>query len=1202
MSTNGSSMPNSPTPQQAAAIAARGNVLVSAGAGAGKTRTLVDRCLDWLLDEENPGSIDQILMVTFTEAAAAEMRHRLRDRLEAVQANEPSQHLAEQLALLDTAWICTLHSFCFTLVREHFYSLGLDPQTIVLPDERAKLLARQALDLVLQHSYSGETPAARAIQDAVQALGGESDTAARLLVMRLHHYSQTLPEPDAWFDAQIAGFQKGSPERWREWLMEAVENFRQTWLPLLQEEQKENSCAQRCLEVLAALPAKPARAEFAAALESLGIAETDFKPKQRKPLETLFAEAGFLRTVCAEKNGDPLAQDWNWSAPSMLALLDLTRQFGEAYRVAKRDAAGLDFHDLEQFALRLLREANTGQPSGIALRWRERLRLVFVDEFQDINGAQDAIIQALGRADGEGTRFLVGDIKQSIYRFRLADPRIFLRYQRQWETQSGASVLVLSENFRSQAGILDFVNAVFAALMRPELGGLLYDEKARLRSGLGAGISSTGYSPGGTPGDATGTVALPRKLSVATTNPAAPCVELLLRCTGRAGVDDSGGETADGEQLSGTAFEARLVGRRLLELKEQPVSLPGKPSRSAEWADMVILLRAPRNKVEAYVKEFARLGIPLEAARGGFYEALEVRDLLSLLQILDNPSQDVPLLCVLRSPLVGLTADELASIRLAQRPGHFWTAFLRWTQANPDHERAANFLKRFRSWRRLSRMAGVSQLLETIVAESGFSEIVSGRPGAAANVSRLIYLTRQFDGFRGEGLYRFLQFIDAQRDNEIETEPAGRPARDSVRLMSIHQSKGLEFPIVALPDLGKRFNLDDTRGRVILDEKFGLCPQVKPPGHYQFYPSLPHWLAQRRQRRETYGEEMRLLYVAMTRAAGRLILCGSARESAIEGKWTAAAARGLGVPEILAAGSVLDWLGAWLLTQAGPDALNVSGGNSLLSWKIIDDNEPLTAPEKEAILPGSPEADLEVLRQSRSLAEWHYPFSEAIRRAAKTTVTALRRSMENEDGEESELFFGRPAWTRESQASSSLSAAEIGSAHHTFLESVSLGAAETVGKLEAEAARMREEGILTGAEAACLDFKALARFWQTEVGRKILENREQVRRELPFTARFSPAELGRAADSVETSTELTGEFIIVQGVVDLAVFLPREIWLLDFKTDHFALEELDGKIAEYRPQLDLYARALARIYGIPVSWRWLHFLAIGRTVELRACA
>ena len=1192
-----------PTPQQQAAIAARGNVLVVAGAGAGKTRTLVDRCLAWLLDAQNPGSMDQILMVTFTEAAAAEMRQRLRTRLEAVQAADPSPHIAEQLALLETAWICTLHSFCFRLVREHFYTLGLDPQLIVLPEERAQLLARQALDSVLQQNYSRQTAQARAIQETIQSLGGDSDAAARALVLRLHHYAQTLPNPDAWFESQAAQFEQSPPGPWRDWLMAELESCRRSWLPVLRAQPAENPCAQQCAAALDRLPEKPSRAEFAAALEAIFQAAAGNKPKWRKPVEDILDDARFLRSVCAAGETDPLAEDWNWCAPAMLALLDLTRQFGQAYGAAKRDAGGIDFHDLEQFALQLLRDRETGQPGEIAAHWRAKLRLIFVDEFQDINRAQEAILCALGREDAEGNRFLVGDIKQSIYRFRLADPRIFLQYQRAWETQPGARVISLSDNFRSHPGILDFVNAVFATLMRRELGGIEYDDQARLRFGnpeeraLGAAAGQLHSAE------------------------SAPRVELLLRRIGRDPDEDGVAETSESETISDTEKEARLVGRRLLELKDQELALPGQPPRRATWSDMVILLRSPRHKAEAYVKEFARLGVPLAAVRGGFYESLEVRDLLSLLEVLDNPSQDLPLLGVLRSPLAGLTADELAAIRLAQRPGRFWAALLRWRQAHPEHERVHTFLQRFRAWRRLSRLAGVSQLLEKVVEETGFGQYPGSAPDgvqAAANVSRLIHLTRQFDGFRGEGLYRFLQFVQAQQENELDAEPAGQPLRDAVRLMSIHQSKGLEFPIVALADLGKRFNLEDARGRVILDEEFGLCPQVKPPGLSQFYPSLPHWLAQRRQKRDTLGEELRLLYVALTRAADRLILCGSARRKTIAEKWPQAAERGLGAAEILAGRSFLDWLGAWLVLEFGPDAPAQSGGNSLLTWKIIDEQEPAAAPRQEEAPPAPPSRDAEerFLRQGRAALQWRYGFEEATRRAAKTSVSALRRLLAEEEDDESELLFTPPpdpggerrasAWSAAEtvaaqqrrptgeRRSGPLSAAEAGSAHHAFLERVALAETGSAARLQEEAARLRREGSLSEAQAACLDFKALAAFWQSEVGRQLLAQGENVRREVAFTARFSPSEL----EELQGGGDDGDEFVIVQGVMDLAVIMPEEIWVLDFKTDHFAEQELEAKVREYRPQLTLYARAIARIYGLPVTRRWLHFFAIGRTVEL----
>jgi ATP-dependent helicase/nuclease subunit A len=1197
-----------PTPQQQDAIAARGNVLVVAGAGAGKTRTLVDRCLAWLLDAENPGSIDQILMVTFTEAAAAEMRQRLRAALEAVHAARPTARVAEQLALLETAWICTLHSFCFRLVREHFYTLGLDPQLIVLPEERAQLLARQALDSVLEQNYSRDTAPARAIQDTIQSLGGDSDMAARALVLRLHHYAQTLPDPAAWFETQAALFQQAPPGPWPGWLLAELKNCRRAWLPVLRAQPADNACARQCAAALERLPQNPSRAEFAAALEAISQAAADSKPKSRKPLDNILAEARFLRSVCAVEKSDPLAEDWEWSAPAMLALLDLTRQFGQAYRAAKRDAGGIDFHDLEQFALQLLRDPQTGRPGPVAAHWRARLRLIFVDEFQDINRAQEAILCALGGEGAEANRFLVGDIKQSIYRFRLADPRIFLDYQREWEKQPRARVIWLSDNFRSRPGILEFVNSVFAALMRRELGGIEYDAQARLRFGNREHSSHSSHTSHTSHPD----------ILAAQQPHSAPRVELLLRRLGRDPEEESPAETSDAEPVSDTELEARLVGRRFMELKDQEIALPGQPLRRAAWSDMVILLRSPRNKAEAYVKEFGRLGVPLAAVRGGFYESLEVRDLLSLLQVLDNPSQDLPLLGVLRSPLAGLTANELAAIRLAKRPGHFWAALLRWDEAHPEHERVHGFLQRFRAWRRLSRLSGVSALLEKIVEETGFDQWMAGVPDAAqrtANVSRLIHLTRQFDGFRGEGLYRFLQFVQAQQENELEVEPAGQPLRDAVRLMSIHQSKGLEFPIVALADLGKRFNLDDTRGRVILDEELGLCPQVKPPGFSQFYPSLPHWLAQRRQKRETLGEELRLLYVALTRAADRLILCGSARRKTISDKWPQAAERGLGAPEILAGRSFLDWLGAWLALQFGPDALAQSGGNSLLAWHIIDEQEPQEDRAGGPALQGAPpppDAAERLLRESQASLEWRYGHEEATRRAAKTSVSALRRLLSEEEEESELLFTPPPEFLRERRAGA-LPAAEIGSAHHAFLERVELAETGSAARLREEAARLRREGCLTEAQAACLDFKALAAFWQSEVGRQLLSERENVRREVAFTARFSPSELDelrRASppcrlqqsairnpqSAIESSA--ADEFVIVQGVMDLAVVRPEEIWVLDFKTDHFAEDELDAKVRLYRPQLSLYARAIARIYARPVTRRWLHFFAAGRTVEL----
>jgi ATP-dependent helicase/nuclease subunit A len=1178
-----------PTPQQQQAISARGNVLVVAGAGAGKTQTVVDRCLAWLLDESNPGSIDQILMVTFTQAAAAEMRQRLRQNLEAAQARlsktgSPSFRMAEQLALLDTAHICTLHSFCFHLVSRHFYELGLDPRAFVLPEERARLLERQSLDVILDKTYAGDSPSALAIQKLIQAQGGDWDLPVRELILRLHNYSQTLRDPAAWFACQTALFQQPEPTAWLRWLMDELSAWRQSWLRVLQAQPAENKNAAQCAQALAALPEHPQRSQFAAALVAIAQADAEWprpKARWRDPIEKIFDEAEFLRSVSVVGEADPLAEDWQWTRPSMLALLDLAGQFGRAFQDAKRQEGGIDYHDLEQFALRLL--WNNGRPSGIAEYWRNKLRLIFVDEYQDINEAQEAIIQALGREGPGANRFLVGDVKQSIYGFRLADPRIFTKYHDEWSSDPHAKVIPLTENFRSHEAILDFVNAMFTGLMRKETGGVDYDADARLLFGNAAA-----------------------RAHLSARNASAPPVELHLRRLGGDEIDAQSRDTPDSTTVA--EKEARLVGRRLLELKNQRTLLFDRAGEQheARWSDMVILLRSPRHKIEAYVKEFARLGIPLSATRGGFYESLEVRDLLGLMQVLDNPLQDLPLLGVLRSPLVGLTSDELALIRLAQERGRFWNALLQWHKTtalrSAHYGKVQEFLQRFAEWRRLSRQSAVSHCLEFVIDQTHYGDWLATQERGEqkrANVERLLQLTRQFDAYEGESLYHFLRFVEAQQESEVAVEPAATPAADAVRLMSIHQSKGSEFPIVVVADLGKIFNFSDLHQRIILDEEYGLSPQIQPPETPQFYPSLPYWLAQRRQKRKILGEEMRLLYVAMTRAAQRLILVGTIGKNSLEKKWPLLVQQARDEAEILACRNYLDWLGPWLLRTAGPTALAASGQHALLSWTLSDESDPRLADPGDADQPSPPEIKppQDIPPELRDRLSWRYPFRSETLRPAKTSVTTIRRQIADADGEESFPLFAPSRAREERQQPGRLSAAEIGLAHHSFLQWVSLDKVQTAASLQAEAARLAQQNLLTPDQIGSLDFDALAAFWHSEPGKQLLSQSSHLEREFAFTSRFSAADL-QMLGCTEFADVGASEFVVVQGVMDLVALLPGEIWLLDFKTDRFPANRLEEKISAYRPQLALYALALERIHRRPVTKRWLHFLSLRHTALL----
>jgi ATP-dependent helicase/nuclease subunit A len=1172
------------TPNQRQAVAARGNVLVMAGAGTGKTRTLIARCLDCL--ERERASLDELLIVTFTEAAAAELRQRLRKSLEEKNAASPDEHFwPEQIARFDLAHIGTLHSFCLRLVREHFYELGLDPQLAILDEGEARQLAAEILDEQFNSHYEGEDKFSLAVQDLIKIHGGGRDEKIRALILRLHHYSQTRPDAAGWLAEQIQIFSAAEPMEWQRWLLAAIEDWRDEWLPVLEILKGGNEKAAELAGILSRLDNGLARGFAAEVLEQILSADGNWPAKRktilRQPLEDLFDEAAFLAALAPVKNGsDPLAEDWTWVRSHMETLLRLAREFAGKFSERKQADGVLDFHDLEQFALKLLWDFGDNQPTATAESWRKKLRFIFVDEYQDINAAQDKIIAALSR-DGDGAnRFLVGDVKQSIYRFRLADPRIFRDYARDWRGKSGQTI-PLADNFRSRESLLNLVNSVFSLLMREEIGGVNYDDAAKLKFGD------------------------PKKRGdFSAERDSAPRAELLLRL--KAGRNESP-ESDDESGLNGLADleesekEARLVARHLKKLVAEKHKIwddEKKVFRAVEWRDMAILLRAPSGKAEIFAKQFDHAGIPLVVERGGFYDSSEVLDLLGVLQLLDNPLQDVPVIAVLRSPLVGLSLDELAEIRLVT-DGHFWFALnqAKSPKSKVQSETRAKieqFLERFQRWRKLAQQSSLSQCLELILAETHYDDWLKSRPRGAhrhANVQRFLNLAEKFDQFQRQGLFRFLKFIEAQREAEVEPEVSPVADENAVRLMSIHQSKGLEFPVVVLPDLAKNFNEQDLHGEIIFDEEFGLCPKVKPPSSGRRYPSLPYWLAQRHQRREQAGEELRLLYVALTRARDTLILTGSISANKWEKLWREPVA---GTPQkILAAKSYADWLGLWFAQQPGTSSA-LSGDLPHLRWRIVDDAELMeskadgrrpTAEAKPA------ELDDKILQRLRQTLIWSYGFGAATQRAAKSSVTALRRQAADELDDEGAPAFNFQFSEKRFAKNPKLNAADAGTAHHKFLQHFAL---EKTGELAAEAERLVREGYLSADESAVLDLAALAAFWNSPLGKKITANAANVRRELPFTAKFSPADLDRILGRT-TEAGLENEFVVVQGVADLVVLLPQETWLVDFKTDAMRAGELADKVKIYSPQLKLYALALEKVYMRPVKDCRLHFLSLQRS-------
>ena len=502
------------------------------------------------------------------------------------------------------------------------------------------------------------------------------------------------------------------------------------------------------------------------------------------------------------------------------------------------------------------------------------------------------------------------------------------------------------------------------------------------------------------------------------------------------------------------------------------------------------------------------------------------------------------------------------------------------------------FLKRFGRWRRMGRDASIGQRLETILAETHYLDWLAAHttnPQRAAqclaNVCRLLTLARQFDPFQRQGVARFLKFVEAQR-----AVPGREPMAaggGAVQLLSIHRSKGLEYPVVVVPDLGKRFNFDDFKADILLHERFGLCPRIKPPHAGQRYPSLTHWLYTRHERSELLGEEVRLLYVAMTRARDTLLLVGTATRKRATELWPEIESS---PEELLGASSMLEWLGPWFTRRAPASWTNEERGeNELFSWRIYSAEEAAVSPEADVT--EAPRA-WDFTGHDELLA-WKYPFDAATHEAGKTSVSVLRRKLAESAEEARPWPSTRPAARL---MSGELSATEAGTAHHTLLEFATLENLTTEAGARAEAELLVAAGVLSEAEARRLNVRGLAQFWSSDLGRELLAAGTALRRELPFTARFTADEL--RALGLSTTALAGDEFVVVQGVADMAVIWPDEIWLLDFKTDDLAPEDAAARANEYKPQLHAYSAALGKIYSRNVTRRWLHFLAPGVTVEV----
>jgi ATP-dependent helicase/nuclease subunit A len=1201
------------TKEQLMAINTRGsNLLVSAAAGTGKTAVLVARIISLISNEQHPVDIDRLLVVTFTNAAAAEIRSRINEAInDKLSENPHSRHLRRQSNLLNRSSISTLHSFCLNVLRQYFHRVGLDPAVRVADEDEAALLRTAACDELFERCYDSRDNTAFTM--LVDCYGGaRDDSALQDMVLRLYDFARSTPDPQGWLHSAAAAFclsprtgmedlpwagilkqfiacelgavlqmiksamhlssRPGGPAAY----LETLQN------DLGQVQRLEHYCNcqwEELQEAFGNLTFAPLSRVGKEVDEELKNQVRTLREKARKKM------TGLASTFFSRSPAEYLAEI-NLIAPLIKELAQLVLDFEEIYRQAKSSRGLVDFSDLEHYALQILGLpcAGTGRltPSDIALEFREQFVEVLIDEYQDINAVQEAILMLVSR-QGEAmpNLFMVGDVKQSIYRFRLAEPGLFLAKQKSYisltgdrfkenemscsETclpvcrlpapvarQAGAGtgrraphrqgvqagkVISLTRNFRSQKNVIDGVNYIFRQIMTPGAGEIAYDGEAELI--YGADFLREGKV---------------RLLE--------DTVELHLLHHGQDMSPSEEAPAEDGEDRSEESFEelevqqveARFIAMRIREM----VKKSRQEYLHLAYRDIVVLMRSTIEAAGIFLEEFGKMGVPAYAeASGGYFQATEMKTILSLLTVIDNPRQDIPLAGVLRSALVGASAEELAQIRLCQKDGDFFDAVVAAAKENPGRlpAKLTAFLTQLDHWRTMSRRGRLPDLIWDIYRQTGYYDYAGGLPGGAqrqANLRALHDRACQYEATTFRGLFRFLKFIErlAQHNRDLGMARALGENENVVRIMSIHKSKGLEFPVVFIAGLGRQFNFQDLNKNVLLHRDLGLGPQLVDINARVSYPTLPKLAVKARLKLETLAEELRILYVAMTRAQEKLILVGSVRdlEKAAE-KWCSVLEikeQQLPDSQLTAARTFLDWLGAALARHRDGEPLRRAAGCNFGLNVLNDDSRwqvslregadaALSLPvrctstcagtaDRQTGVAGRMNPDVrrllekvqrlepvavgrEETNQVKQRLSWSYPFAAYSGKPAKMAVTAAKRLFDLLPYEEDPAIIVGQTQDRSSpgslrplflQAGQGLSAAERGRAMHLVMQHLDFQKSLTESGIRDQIAAMQLQELLTFEQAGSINVKSILGFLKSPLGERVLAAKE-VRREIPFT-------------------------------------------------------------------------------------------------------
>ena len=1159
------------TPEQTLAANRRSSLLVSAAAGSGKTRVLTSRLMAYVSDENELCDIDEFLVITFTRAAAAELRGRILSGLARLSGENPqNRRLRRQVSLCYKANIGTIHSFCTMILRENSHKLDLSPDFSVGDENRCSQLKEKALSKALEAAYEdiADKPDFAALAETIGV--GTDDSRLVDTLSKLRDKIQSHPFPEKWARQQLSAMELSditdpAETPWGKQLMDDAKKTASFWLEKLNdmwvsicENPDENSpliekYGENIAETMSGL------AIFSNALERGWDAASEALPISfpRLPTLTKFEHAETQDYFKAVRKDCKDACEKLWlifdapgeiqlarlrkTTPAMCALLKLALDFDRRYIQEKRRHNILDFSDLEHLTVELLCDSETLEPTELARSISNRYREILVDEYQDVNAVQELIVNSISR-DGRNV-FMVGDVKQSIYRFRLADPGIFLRKlselpRAEISPPAETASVLLSNNFRSDRAVLNACNSIFSNLMSSTLGDVDYNADSAL-------------CPPETAPPAKG--------------------EATLFVISTEGGDD------DDDLPDKNTVEAEFVVRRIKEMVEcGETTCDGEGERPLNYGDFAILIRSANKLIPVYNKALTDAGISIVGSGGsGFFAADEIVVMTALLSVIDSPRRDIPLIAVLSSPLFAYTPDELAWLRAEKRDMFVYDALCIFAA---EHEKSHHFLELLDHFRTLAAAMSIYELIGAICDRLELPALWTAARGtteAAENLVLYMELAAQLESGGWRSLSDFLARINIMEEQGPEPSNSGVSGGQGVQVMSIHKSKGLEFPVVFLCDTSRKFNKLDLANPVLIHSELGLGGKITDTERRIEFPGIAHRAIKARLDSEQLSEEMRVLYVALTRAKERLYITCTAKDPlAFIEKRSQPTLLPLAAEQLRRAQSTAEWLVSAVCVDKG----------ETLSLKVIDslvEHKPPANSTPEQHIKSPDPQELEALRTTLS---YRYPFEDAAEIPSKITATALSRLEADEDSasllEPRTRSFSLP---KLAEAERALSAAEKGISTHTVMQFINFSKTASLSEIEDELFRITALGHLDERQAKAVDKRAIFRFFTSETGRRIVAAND-IFREFRFSL-LVPSEL--------FYPNAGSESILLQGVIDCCIEEAGELTIIDYKTDYVTPETLEEKALYYKPQLVAYALAMERITKKPVRGCILCFLRAG---------